>query len=121
MKHILWISRHPMTPSQVQDLQRIVGEPYQLEQWDKTVETLDELSSAIDRADWIAAVLPIALLAALVQRAGNTPIIQARSKRQATGTVRIRPDGVEESEYRFVHNGWEQILKLELEMVPLSF
>ncbi len=120
MDTILWISRHPMTPAQTQDLLNIVGQPYRLQQWDKTVETLDDLADAIAQADWIAAVLPTTLLGALVQRAGCTPVMQARSKRLATGTVHIRPDGVAEPEYRFVHDGWEQLVKLEVEVVNLS-
>lgn len=120
MKRVLWISRHQMTPFQRQDLETALGDRVELLLWTDTVGTVEELRPALDRADAVAAVLPVSLLARLWALCGEKPLLQAVSRREATGVLRTLPDGRQEEEFRFVHAGWQQICRLELETKMLS-
>lgn len=119
MKRVLWVSRHCMTGEQRADLERIMGGPVELLPWRDTVRDAAELAHALDQADAAAVVLPLELLRQLLPLAKGKPVLQAVSARQATGRTVAAPDGQEEPEFAFVHQGWRQILRLELETKPL--
>lgn len=120
MKRVLWISRHQMTAEQRSDLERVMGEKVELRPWTATVEDLADLRPEVERADAVAAVLPVELLAELVQVAGDRPVLQTAAVRTPTGGFRTLPDGRREPEFAFAHGGWRQIVKLELEVRDLS-
>lgn len=115
MKKVLWISRHQMTQPQYDDLSRILGEEIELLPWKETVQEIADLLPLLEQVDIIAAVLPTRLLADLVKAAGEKPVVQAVSGRVSSGRILTLPDGRQEQEILFVHCGWEQILRLELE------
>ena len=115
MKRILWVSRHEMTPDQRADLERIMGGPVELLPWRDTVADAAELAPALARADAAAAVLPTELLAGLLALAGDKPVLLAVSGREATGRALTTPDGRQEAEFAYVHRGWRQLVRLELE------
>ncbi len=119
MKQILWISRHEMTGDQRKDLERIAGEPITVTAWQDTVQNVADLKPALSDCDMVAAVLPIGKLGELLKLAGGKPVLQAVSKRLATGRTVVLPDGRTEKEFAFVHAGWEQILRVEVETKPL--
>lgn len=115
MKRVLWVSRHEMTRDQRADLEQALGGPVELILWRDTVADAAQLLPALDGADAVAAVLPVELLARLLPLAGERPVLVATSGREATGQVRTLPDGRRDPEFAFVHQGWRQILRLELE------
>ena len=55
-----------MTDPQRSDLERILGGSFLLDQWDATVKDIEELRPAVERADVVAAVLPLELLSGLL-------------------------------------------------------
>ena len=114
MKCVLWISRHQMTNDQLCDLERIAQDSVNVLQWKDTLTDLSPVESMVRRADIIAAVLPLDLMAKLKQLAGDMPVLISVSKRIPTGCMRTLPDGREEPEFQFVHAGWEQIVELQL-------
>lgn len=120
MKRVLWISRHQMTTEQRSDLERVMGEGVELRPWAETVEDLADLRTEVERADAVAAVLPVERLAELIRMAGDRPVLQAVAVRTPTGRVHTLPDGRREPEFAFAHGGWRQILRLELEVRDLS-
>ena len=120
MKRVLWISRHQMTPEQRTDLERVLGDEVELYPWAETVENLAELRPELERADAVAAVLPVERLAELLQLSGGRPVLLAAAVRTPTGRVRTLPDGRREPEFAFAHGGWRQLLRLELEVRSLS-
>jgi len=115
MKTVLWVARHQMTAEQFHDLERIQGEPICLSPWKNTVQRIGELLPHIAQADAVAAVLPPELLMELLHSAGGKPVLQAVSKRVPTGRIITLADGRTEPEFAFVHGGWKQILRLEME------
>ena len=116
MKQVLWISRHQMTPAQREDLERVMQDAVQLTCWTQTVCNLAQLVPTVQAVDAVAAVLPTALLAELLKRAAGRPVLQAVSERRPTGRTLTLPDGRQEAEFAFVHRGWQQIVRLELEV-----
>lgn len=119
MKQILWVSRHEMTLSQRSDLERIMGGPVELLPWLETVHRAEELCPALEVCDAVAVVLPLELLEQVLRLANGKPVLQAVSERCATGKIVSTPDGRNEPEFAFVHTGWRQILRLELETCVL--
>ena len=117
MRKVLWISRHQMTPSQLSDLERIMGDGVELVPVRETVTDLQKLAGSLRQVDAVAAVLPTELLAQLVAMANKQgiPVIQAVSERRPSGKIVTLADGRQEPEMLFVHAGWQQIVKLELE------
>ncbi len=118
MKTVLWISRHQMTADQFDDLERIMGDSVQIEQWADTIrdsDALHDLLSDIDHIDAFAVVLPPELLQETLKAAGNKPVIRAVSERVPSGRIVTLPDGRKEREFRFKHVCWEQILKAEFQ------
>ncbi len=116
MKKILWISRHKMTKEQTEDLERILGDTFETHMINKTLNSISQLTEEDLAVDTIAAVLPTHLLADLRQRAGEIPVIQAVSKRAKSGKMTTLSDGSEMDEFIFVHDRWEQIIRLDLEL-----
>ena len=115
MKRVLWISRHEMTPEQRADLERALGDSVALSVWADTVEDLSALRPALDAADAVAAVLPVNLLAELLDLAGEKMVLRSVSRRVDEGRFRTLPDGRTEREFSYVHLYWEQVLRLRLE------
>lgn len=120
MKKVLWISRHQMTKEQRADLEHIVGESVEMMQWSDTVKQIQQLQPAVETADFIAAVLPMELMAELLKLAGEKPVLQASSQRVATGRNIELSDGRTEPEFAFVHQGWKQVLSIEIVTKQLS-
>lgn len=120
MKQVLWISRHRMTPEQLEDLEAVLQDSVTLLPWTDTVREVEELLPLVAQSDAVAAVLPIQLLALLWPHCGERPLLQAVAHRVTTGTMRTLPDGQQEPEFRFVHGGWQQICRVELETRMLS-
>lgn len=114
MKTVLWISRHVMTAAQFVDLERVMGEPVRLLPWRDTVYSLAPLTPMLAKCDAVAAVLPPELLRELLRMAGRKPVLRAFSERKPTGRTSVLPDGRQEPEFAFVHQGWEQILRMEI-------
>lgn len=115
MKQVLWVSRHEMTPAQRADLERIMGGSVTLRPWRETVHSAEELRPALMACDAAAVVLPLELLDQVLRLADGKPVLQAVSERRATGKTVLTPDRREEPEFAFVHAGWRQVLRLELE------
>ncbi|MBD5102505.1 MAG: hypothetical protein HDT27_07420 [Subdoligranulum sp.] len=115
MKKVLWISRHEMTPAQRADLERVMNGPVELLLWRDTVRQAAELAPAIAESDAVAAVLPPELLCEVLYLAGGKPVMQSLSARRPTGRTVSMPDGRRDPEFAFVHAGWQQIVRMELE------
>ena len=115
MKTVLWISRHNMTPDQLDDLVRIMNGPVCLRPWRDTVTDVAALAPAVREADAVAAVLPPELLANLLRLAEGKPVFTAVSERVPTGQTVEGPSGYPEPEFAFVHRCWRQLLRLEIE------
>ena len=113
LKKVLWISRHVMSAEQRGSLERLYG-GFELMWWRENVEDMGALAPAVARADVIAAVLPIHLLAALVAMAPDKPVLIDLARRTLVPT-----DGPE-AETRFAHGGWQRIRRLEVELEPLA-
>lgn len=76
MKHILWVSRHPPTPEQIEELGTIMSDPNLVfTRHDKSVEKHEELLEIYTRGkfDDMVVTLPIELIGKLC-RAGIRPI-----------------------------------------------
>ena len=115
MKTVLWVSRHEMTGAQLADLERIMGGPVRLLPWRDTVRDVSALVPTVEQADAVAAVLPPELMARLLRLAEGKPVLQAVSRRLPTGRTRATPQGGQEPEFVFVHDCWQQVLRLEIE------
>lgn len=112
MKYILWISRHQLTREQLDGLRTFCGGDFSLEQWENTVEDLAALREAVARADVIAAVLPVQLLAGLVAMAGGKPVLVDTAVRT------LLPGDGPEPQVCFSSGGWQRVLRLEVELAP---
>ena len=112
MKRVLWFSRHTMTTEQYAALETKLGEPVDLVQVDKTIQSAYELQNEIEEADIIAIVAPINLQQQFLKLANGKPVIIAQSKRMPRGE-----DANGEPQYEFVFEGWKQLVKIEVVMV----
>lgn len=119
MKTILWISRHEMTTEQMTDLERIMQDDIQLICYRDTVDQIETILPFLDSVDAIAAVLPLGLMSQLFSHTHGKPLLQSVSARIPTGTYRTLADGRVEQEFQFVHQCWQQIIKLEYEVKTL--
>ena len=113
MKQVLWISRHPISEEQRKDLEQICGGSVCLHWWRENVEDIQALEETVAGADMIAAVLPLHLLAALVDMAGERMVLIACAKRELIDA------GGPEAQVRFTHGGWQRIRRLEVELEPV--
>lgn len=120
MTKILWLSRHILTEKQEIDLIRIYGE-IEIITFDQSVTGWKDVVKAGKDCDVLAVVLPPAILADLTNPRNNQkPVIRAKANRVPTGNMVVNPaTGKEETEYRFEHAGWEQVLKIEVVVKPL--
>ena len=119
MKKVLWISRHNMTKEQIEDLQRITGEEVEIIPWRETVHSMTEIKPLIEEADLIAAVLPLDLLAALLEASGGKKVLQSVADRIPSGKLRAIAGGAVEPEFEFRHRYWQQIIKINVEVKRL--
>lgn len=116
VKSILWFSRHNMTDEQVDDLKRIFGSDIAIHHVTANAASWKDVVEAGANDDVLAVVLPPALLADLTNpRNNNKPVIRAIANRVATGKQVVNPaTGKLEDEFKFVHAGWERVLKIEV-------
>jgi hypothetical protein len=103
-----------LTPEQKAGLDRFCGCEVCVRWWQENVADICELNSVIEEVDVIAAVLPIHLLAQLVQSAQMKPVLIGIAKRTLVST------GDSEPMVRFSHGGWQKVAKLELELAPVE-
>ena len=113
---ILWLSRHNMTNEQITDLRRIYGEDIEIKHYTNTVNSWKDVAEIGEDCDVLAVVLPPAILADLTNPRNNTkPVIRAIANRIETGNTIVNPaTGKEEKEFKFVHAGWEKVIKIEV-------
>lgn len=113
---ILWLSRHNMTQEQITDLKRIYGDDVEIKHHTDTVNSWKDVVEVGSDCDVLAVVLPPAILSDLVNpRNNNKPVIRAIANRIETGNMIINPaTGKEEKEFKFVHAGWERVIKIEV-------
>ena len=104
MKKVLWFSRHSMTEAQNAALQRIYGN-INVNQIDRTIQSVSDIKADIDAADVIAIVAPLPLQKQFLEAAGNKPVIFAKTDRI------VSHDGGKTS---FVFSGWYRIRKIEV-------
>ena len=116
VKSILWFSRHNMTDAQLADLKRIFGDHITVHHVTANAASFKDVLEAGKDDDVLAVVLPPALLADLTNPRNNTkPVIRAIANRVATGKQVVNPaTGKLEDEFKFVHAGWERVLKIEV-------
>lgn len=116
VKSILWFSRHNMTDEQVDDLKRIFESDIAIHHVTANAASWKDVVEAGANDDVLAVVLPPALLADLTNpRNNNKPVIRAIANRVATGKQVVNPaTGKLEDEFKFVHAGWERVLKIEV-------
>lgn len=113
---ILWLSRHNMTKEQLTDLRRIFGNNIEIKHHTETIASWKDVVEIGTDCDIFAVVLPPSILADLVnQRNNSKPVIRAIANRIETGNMIVNPaTGKEEKEFKFVHAGWERIVKIEV-------
>ena len=114
-KRILWFSRPNLTDAQIDDLKRIFGE-IEIHHVSANASSFRDVLEAGKDDDVLAVVLPPALLADLTNPRNNTkPVIRAIANRVATGKQVVNPaTGKLEDEFKFVHAGWEKVVKIEV-------
>ena len=114
-KRILWFSRHNMTDAQIDDLKRIFGE-IEIHHVSANASSFRDVLEAGKDDDVLAVVLPPAMLADLTNPRNNQkPVIRAIANRVPTGQQVVNPaTGKLEDEFKFVHAGWERVLKIEV-------
>lgn len=116
VKSILWFSRHNMTDDQINDLKRIFGSDITINHVSANAVSWRDVVEAGANDDVLAVVLPPALLADLTNPRNNQkPVIRAIANRVPTGKQVVNPaTGKLEDEFKFVHAGWERVLKIEV-------
>ena len=116
VKSILWFSRHNMTDAQLADLKRIFGDHITVHHVTANAASFKDVLEAGKDDDVLAVVLPPALLADLTNPRNNTkPVVRAIANRVPTGKQVINPaTGKLEDEFKFVHAGWEKVVKIEV-------
>ena len=114
-KRILWFSRHNMTDAPIDDLKRIFGE-IEIHYVSANASSFRDVLEAGKDDDVLAVVLPPAMLADLTNPRNNQkPVIRAIANRVPTGQQVVNPaTGKLEDEFKFVHAGWERVLKIEV-------
>jgi len=95
---ILWFSRYEMTESQKLALISIYGY-YEIEQVNKTISSVSEISDEIKWADVIALVAPIDLQAKVLEVADGKPVVY--SKKAGRSDL-------------FAHPGWFRLKNIEI-------
>lgn len=113
-KKLLWISRHEMTPDQKTDLERIMGGAVEITPWRDTVQDFTPLKPLVRESDAVAAVLPIEKMSQLLKLTQGKPVLQAVSARRPTGQFVRNPNGALEPEFRFIHQYWQQVIRMDV-------
>ena len=116
VKSVLWFSRHNMTNDQIDDLKRIFGSDITINHVSANAASWKDVVDAGANDDVLAVVLPPALLTDLTNPRNNQkPVIRAIANRVPTGKQVVNPaTGKLEDEFKFVHAGWERVLKIEV-------
>lgn len=115
MIKILWLSRHVMTEGQTTDLKRIYGDDIEINHISSQVTTAQEVVELGKECDVLAVVLPMPILSDLVNpKINSKPVLRARSKRVAIGKELNLANNQMEQKYMFQHDGWEQVIKVEV-------
>lgn len=110
---ILWLSRHELNESQLNDLKRIYGTT-EIKNVSMMVKSAEDVIEAGKDCDILAVVLPPQVIAELIKKT-DKPVIRAINNRMPTGKKVINPrNGCEEDEYVFQHGGWERVIKVEV-------
>jgi len=115
-KRILWISRHPPLPRQVDELKRLFGD-IELWQYSEHIRDADHVLSLkqIFVADEVVAVLPLTILKHLTER-GLKPIYAEMEPCEPEEADYIDP-GTRKS-YRFKE--FKRLAGVKLELEPLE-
>lgn len=117
---ILWLSRHNMTNEQLNDLKRIYGEDIEIKHHTDPVKDWKEVVEIGSDCDVLAVVLPVNILMQLTNNYNKKPIIRSITSRTETGKlITNKATGQLEKEFMFVHAGWEQVLKIEIQTMKL--
>lgn len=95
---ILWFSRHEMTESQKLALISIYGY-YEIEQVNRTILSVSEISEEIKRSNVIAIVAPIDLQSEFLEVADGKPVIYSKKAGRSD---------------MFAHQGWFRLKKIEI-------
>ncbi len=106
---VLWFSRHEMTESQKEALQKACNEEIEVQQINKTINSAYEIQDDIEKNDIIAIVAPINLQQQFLKLAGEKPVIMAVNDR----VLIPQPDGKEDKVgFNFVK--WEKLLSISI-------
>ena len=114
MKKVLWISRHTLVEEQLVDLEMICNDSVSITQIQESISDIHTITGMVSEADVIACVLPVHLLADLVELADGKPILVEECIR----SVIPQKDG--EPKVIFRHGCWKMITKLEYEVCAPS-
>lgn len=102
---VLWASRHPLTPEQIEGLKKVAGTEITVHAVDKTFSGANEILEEAKGAKILAVVLPPALLSDLMANKNDDQVVvMARNKR-----VLVKQDDGSESKVQFVYDGWQVI------------
>lgn len=122
MNKIIWISRHDMTNSQLDDLKNIFGEELSIYKYDKTISENDDIKKVIAGFDIVAVVLPLEIINEIHKiKSNDVRVIQSISERVMSDEFVLNPaTGKSEREYIFVHKYWKEITEIKLNTKILS-
>lgn len=101
---VLWFSRHNLSDAQTEDLQQLYGVDLDINQVNKTINSVQDIAEEIATADILAIVAPLPLQEQFLKVAGNRPVLIPRNHRVP------REDGG----FDFIHAGWSQLRKIEV-------
>lgn len=121
MKKIMWFSRHDMTSEQASifqncEITKVNGSPANVHvPFSGTINNGEEsqlpaLKELVKNFDILAIVAPIGLQQQFLQISGDKPVIMAKTRREI-----INGDKVV-----FNFDGWEQLLKIEIQTKPFE-
>ena len=100
MKNVCWFSRHPMDETQLSSLKAIAGDDVSVQQVNMTVQSGQAVVDAANGADFICAVLPVALLAEVMSaKADNQRVLIPVNARERN----------EDGEFYFRHLAWDEV------------
>lgn len=114
MKNVLWVSRHEMTTTQKDDLKRILSDDFTTTVIGSTIKNVDGVVEKAKTSDIVAVVLPPMLTCELLKEVTDKKVIQSVSKR-----IEVPNDETGKSDFMFVHDRWEHIKKLDIEVATL--
>jgi hypothetical protein len=102
MVKVMWFSRHPLSPEQLADMERIYG-ACAITQVNRTIQSATELHEEITSHDVIAIVAPLPLQAEFLKLAGDDKhVIFCKNERII----------VDEAKVEFKHAGWFRIREI---------